>query len=460
MLWYALALAAAFCSLQSAAGDTPANCTHESIAGSWTFSVGDPVGDNTIDCKSSTSFAEKAKVTIDLKFPDVAVDEYGREGFWTIIYNQGFEVVINNKKYFAFSYYVKTGNVVTSYCDQTFNGWAHDVLGYNWACFKGRKNSFTQTSPSMKSTSRTLSRAQLNRKHVNNTDFVQQINKRARSWKAAYYPIYETMTLKDLQRRSGGKATGGKPRHPPTAPLISEHKKLMSSLPTEFDWRNKEGVNYISPIRNQEKCGSCYAFGSMAMLEARVRILSHNQLMPVFSTQDIVSCSSYSQGCEGGFPYLIAGKYGQDFGVTLEECFPYTGNDTTACVLETPCQRYRTADYHYIGGFYGACNEALMMDELVHNGPIAVSFEVTKDFQQYRSGIYHQTGLQDSFNPWEITNHVVAVVGYGVEDGEKYWIVKNSWGTEWGEDGFFRIRRGTDELAIESMAVAATPILP
>lgn len=72
------------------------------------------------------------------------------------------------------------------------------------------------------------------------------------------------------------------------------------SLPNEFDWRNVDGKNYVSPIRNQGGCGSCYAFGTLAMFEARVRILSNGTRTPVFSTQDIVSCSRYSQGCEGG----------------------------------------------------------------------------------------------------------------------------------------------------------------
>ena len=63
------------------------------------------------------------------------------------------------------------------------------------------------------------------------------------------------------------------------------------------------------------------------------------------------------------------------------------------------------------------------------------------------------------FNPFEVTNHAVLVVGYGEENDVKYWIVKNSWGTSWGEDGYFRIRRGTDELGIESLAVFAVPYL-
>ena len=98
--------------------------------------------------------------------------------------------------------------------------------------------------------------------------------------------------------------------------------------------------------------------------------------------------------------------------------------------------------------------------ELVNDGPIAVSFEVLSDFMNYKGGIYRHTGLTDGFNPWEITNHVVLIVGYGSEAGVPFWIVKNSWGEDWGEQGYFRIIRGVDEVSFESMAVAATPLVP
>lgn len=142
-----------------------------------------------------------------------------------------------------------------------------------------------------------------------------------------------------------------------------------------------------------------------------------------------------------------------------ENCFPYTGVDSP-CDISTKCTRYFASDYHYVGGFYGGCSEAAMMLELVRNGPMGVAFEVYPDFMHYKEGIYHHTFLLDSNNPFELTNHAVLLVGYGKchKTGEKYWIVKNSWGTGWGENGFFRIRRGTDECAIESIAVAVTPI--
>lgn len=75
----------------------------------------------------------------ELLFPNVVVDELGNKGYWTIIYNQGFEVVINYRKYFAFSKYEKKGDNVTSYCDTVLPGWSHDVLGKNWACYNAQK---------------------------------------------------------------------------------------------------------------------------------------------------------------------------------------------------------------------------------------------------------------------------------------------------------------------------------
>ena len=102
------------------------------------------------------------------------------------------------------------------------------------------------------------------------------------------------------------------------------------------------------------------------MLEARVRILTNNSQTPVFSPQDVVHCSEYAQGvknvhfhllspgCDGGFPYLIAGKYAEDFGVVLEECNPYLPDPKGACRTQDDCRRYYATGYRYIGGYYGA----------------------------------------------------------------------------------------------------------
>jgi C1A family cysteine protease len=99
-----------------------------------------------------------------------------------------------------------------------------------------------------------------------------------------------------------------------------------------------------------------------------------------------------------------------------------------------------------------------MMAELVKNGPFTTGFKVYSDFQFYKGGIYKHTKIEDSRNPWKPTGHAVLVIGYGVEDGMKYWIVQNSWGTGFGEDGgYFRIARGTNEAEFESRATAFTP---
>lgn len=294
--------------------------------------------------------------------------------------------------------------------------------------------------------------------YVKNLDFVSAINNRTNLWTAAHYPELEGMTLRDRLLRAGGVPEFGCFSYPEVAKVRPETHLLVRNLTEQLDWRNKDGKNYVTPVRNQGQCGSCYAFASMAMLESRLMLMSDHHYNKIFSPQDVVGCSEYAQGCEGGFPYLIAGKYAEDFGVVEEACFKYRGADSR-CLESASCQRYRATDYKYVGGYFGACNEEEILKELV-NGPVSVAFEVTDDFQLYRKGIYHHTGLTDQFNPFRLTNHAVLVVGYGEEAGVKYWIVKNSWGTHWGENGYFRIVRGTNELNIESMAVASTPVLP
>ena len=433
--------------------DTPANCTYSDVLGTWIFYLGPTGYNNTVDC--SKSFDVKMTLRVELLYPDVAQDEFGNQGFWTLIYNQGFEVVVGTRKYFAFSNYTMDNKTEINHCSSTLNGWSHDLMSRNWACYYGRK---TTKVSARSDKGRPVTKIDLQKKHVPNDEFVSELNAVQDLWQATHYPEMSGMTLGALQRRAGGGVSRVHPR-PGTAPVSEEVRLAAQLLPDSFDWRDRDGFNYVSPIRNQESCGSCYAFGSMAMMESRLQILTNNTLQVVLSPQDVVSCSEYSQGCEGGFPYLIAGKYAQDFGAVEESCFPYLGVDHV-CNETKQCLRYFATDYYYVGGYYGACNEPQMRLELVNNGPIAVGFEVLNDFLNYKGGIYKHTGLTDKFNPWEITNHAVLIVGYGSEAGVPYWSVKNSWGEDWGEEGYFRILRGVDEVAIESMALATTPLVP
>ncbi|XP_041918896.1 dipeptidyl peptidase 1 [Alosa sapidissima] len=445
--------------IAGARGDTPANCSFEDLVGSWVFQVSEGGKDRTVNCSAEMGPAVKT-VTVHLEKLSVAADDLGNSGFFTLIYNQGFEVALNDYKWFGFFKYGQHGSEVVSYCDQTLPGWVHDVLGNNWACFTGKK--LTAVPPRHHRNPRLTppDHRLLQQTYKPSDEFVEAINAAQSSWRATSYTDTQLHTLQELIYRAGGPRSHIPQRVRP-APVSMEMAKLSAGLPEHWDWRNVGGVNYVSPVRNQASCGSCYSFASMGMLESRIRILTNNTHQPILSPQQVVSCSQYSQGCDGGFPYLI-GKYVQDFGIVEEDCVPYLGADAP-CSVPDKCRRLYASEYHYVGGFYGNCNEAAMMLELVRDGPMGVAFEVYPDFMHYQEGIYHHTGVSaGDFNPFELTNHAVLLVGYGRchKTGQKFWTVKNSWGEGWGEDGYFRIRRGHDECSIESIAVAAKPIPP
>lgn len=225
-------------------------------------------------------------------------------------------------------------------------------------------------------------------------------------------------------------------------------------MPKDFDWRNKDGKDFLPTPANQGSCGSCYAVASVTMMTARRRIMEDNPSAEAFSTEFPLFCSEYNQGCDGGYPELIA-KWSKDVGLVPESCGTY---DTSKSMCQLTCDpstvnKYKVTEYGYVGGFYGGAKEANMMEEIYRNGPIAVAIEPSDDFMYYQTGVYeHGAAL---FKEWTKVDHAVLVTGWGEDNGKKYWRVQNSWGDSWGEKGTFRIRRGVDESAIEAQAVFA-----
>ena len=164
---------------------------------------------------------------------------------------------------------------------------------------------------------------------------------------------------------------------------------------------------------------------------------------------------------------MTAGKYGHDFGQIEEECFTYSGADskcTPTCANPT---RWMVGEYMYVGGWYGDSTVDFMQAEIYQNGPLAVSFNVYNDFYSYQKGVYTHNGTHNAltFNPFVLVDHSVLIVGYDHDQtsNQDYWIVKNSWGSGWGLDGYFWIKKGSPqyggECGIESISLSAIPIL-
>lgn len=212
---------------------------------------------------------------------------------------------------------------------------------------------------------------------------------------------------------------------PIKAPPITDLDSVKANLPKSIDWRNYEGHSYVSPVRNQGKCGSCWAFALTAGLESYVMKNEGAQDKDVdLSEQVMISCSGVGS-CDGG---TLNASFIQETGLPPESFYPYTATNGSCSSAKEGWK-----DNTYTIGSWGSVSQNLssMKAALVKYGPIPTAMMVYEDFMSYKSGIYsHVSGKK-------LGGHGVFLVGYN--DDEQYFIVKNSWGPKWGEDGFFRI---------------------
>jgi C1A family cysteine protease len=224
------------------------------------------------------------------------------------------------------------------------------------------------------------------------------------------------------------RAAAQKPHLKNTDTFLASEPPLAGA-PLGVDWRNYNGLNYVTPVRNQGGCASCWAFATTAALES---FFLRQENLPGqnedFAEQVLVSCSG-AGSCGGGY-IDQASNFIRDTGLPPEMDYYYTGTNGSCA---TAASGWQQAAYQ-IGSWSYVCvspSVTAIKNALVTYGPLATMFQVYQDFLSYRSGIYsYATGSY-------LGNHCVLIVGY--DDVGQNFIVKNSWGSGWGEAGYFNI---------------------
>ena len=241
----------------------------------------------------------------------------------------------------------------------------------------------------------------------------------------------------------------------------------MKDVPTEYDIRNLNGVNYATIDRNQhipQYCGSCWTHGTSSALSDRIALMRNGAWPEIdLAPQVLVNCvhGGQSNGCSGGSP-TAAYEWIYNNGLPDETCQNYQAKDNTCidinicrnCDPSKGCWAMDNSTYvtYHISEYGQVQGEEQMMAEIAARGPIACGLCVTPDFETYKGGIFNDTtGCKEQ-------DHEISIAGYGQDaDGTKYWIGRNSWGTYWGENGWFRIIRGVDNLGVEDACDWAVP---
>mmetsp|Transcript_65302 Transcript_65302/g.147351 ORF Transcript_65302/g.147351 Transcript_65302/m.147351 type:complete len:357 (-) Transcript_65302:85-1155(-) len=220
-------------------------------------------------------------------------------------------------------------------------------------------------------------------------------------------------------------------------------QRLSSTPPASVDWRTK-GV--VTPVKNQGGCGSCWTFSTSGVVESHLALAGKN--LTSLSEQQLIDCAGAfnNHGCNGGLPSQAMEYIRFSGGLESEADYPYRGKDGK-CNFDASKAAAHVADVVNIT----QGDEDGILQAVGSVGPVSIAYDCTMGFQFYRSGVWD--GWFCGTKPSQV-NHAVLAVGYGNDpkSGLDYWLVKNSWGTSFGEAGYFRIIRGKNKCGLADCA--------
>lgn len=211
----------------------------------------------------------------------------------------------------------------------------------------------------------------------------------------------------------------------------------LSNYADSMDWRDKGA---ISAVKDQGNCGSCWAFSSTGALEAHY-YLKYNKTV-ILSEQNLVDCVTENWGCNGGWMIPSFEYVQHNDGINTESVYPYEAVNGQCRFqsqdIAATCKGYQRVRQN---------DEEHLLEIVATVGPVSVAIAVNSNFMKYTEGIY------DDPDCTQAVNHAVLIVGYGSENGHDYWLVKNSWSSEWGMGGYIKMARNkNNQCAIAKFA--------
>jgi len=286
-------------------------------------------------------------------------------------------------------------------------------------------------------------------------DMISMINSDPRSsWKAKPYKKWEGKTLEELREYLGTTLTV-----PETVRFPRYSARPRVSIPKQFDLRDAyPSCVSLHEVRDQQHCGSCWAFSGAEVLSDRFCIATNGTFNEHLSPEHMVQCDQSNYGCDGGYLDRLWKFLAKD-GTVTDECKSYKsgGGHVPKCAQQcddgSPLKLYK-ADPNTIT-LYSRYNLEAVQEDIMRYGSVQIGFKVYQDFFSYSSGVYqHKKGGLAG-------GHAVKIIGWGVDSvsGLPYWTVVNSWGYDWGMKGLFWILRGSNECDLESQMYAARPQL-
>jgi len=341
----------------------------------------------------------------------------------------------------------------------------------------------------MAGTTNGLSKREAMVEEINNTPGV--------TWKAAVSDKFKDLPLGATNIIYGARLSN----RTAAEPVRLNDTDFPESFDSATEW--PECAKVIGDIRDQSNCGCCWAFGAAESASDRACIATKGEILAPFSAQDVCfnAPNKGTDGCQGNdlyTPWDFIHRYGVVTGgqtwydeaspksdpfdderdsfcasFSMPHCFhhgpendspypaenepgcpsqtaPNNGFGFDACDANSTVKSYSGDKYTFDGSVTDFFGEDKMMESIMTDGPLEAAFVVYEDFEAYAGGIYsHVTGAN-------IGGHAVKIVGWGVEDGTKYWKIANSWNPYWGEDGYFRILKGVNECEVESEAYGPT----